>query len=216
MNCQKCYTDLPAGAKFCPYCKNPVDPSLTNMERVTIPNDIARRAENFAGRLWVLQEVLDWLDKGTERFFLITGEPGSGKTTLTAWLAGAGIPPEDLEAAHSLERVRNAWHAAHFCLAEGRRGTVNPACFAQSLAKQLADRHEDYAKAALQILAPEITISQQARENRGQMVGAHIENLIVGHANVEDIYERVVCEPLKTICERQPNLCIFILVDALD
>jgi ABC-type molybdenum transport system ATPase subunit/photorepair protein PhrA len=62
---------------------------------VTIPAAAAARAEAFAGRGWAAREVVDWVASGTERFLVITGEPGSGKTALAAWLAGAGPDPPD-------------------------------------------------------------------------------------------------------------------------
>lgn len=58
------------------------------MKQVGIPADIANRAEGFSGRIWVLDEVIDWMDSGSERFFLITGEPGSGNPTFMINLVG--------------------------------------------------------------------------------------------------------------------------------
>jgi ABC-type molybdenum transport system ATPase subunit/photorepair protein PhrA len=55
---------------------------------VTIQGAAASCAEGFAGRGWVARQVADWLVSETERFLVITGEPGSGKIALAAWLAG--------------------------------------------------------------------------------------------------------------------------------
>lgn len=57
------------------------------MPTVKIPSEIAERTKEFVGREWVVEQVVDWLEKGTEQVFLLTGEPGSGKTALAAWLA---------------------------------------------------------------------------------------------------------------------------------
>lgn len=210
MNCVNCNTPLSAGVKFCAQC-GAVAPSATGQS--SIPAEIAERAADFTGRRWVLNEVLDWIDHGTERFFLITGEPGSGKTALAAWLAGAsGVNLAD----HASLRVMEIWKALHFCVAEDKRGSLNPGRFAQSLAKQLAEQYEGFAYAVLRQNDPTIYISQQAGENRGRMVGAQIQTLII-NSNFDDIYNRAVREPLQEIYHPYSTIDrTFILVDALD
>jgi type IV secretory pathway ATPase VirB11/archaellum biosynthesis ATPase len=39
---------------------------------------------DFAGRAWVFEAIDCWLAEENSRFFLIIGQPGSGKTTLCA------------------------------------------------------------------------------------------------------------------------------------
>ena len=185
------------------------------MTRVSIPSDIAERAQDFVGRLWVLNKVIDWVDRGNERFLLITGQPGSGKTALAAWLAGAGPRPSEKDANSNLERVRDQWAAAHFCVGRGQIGTLDPTRFAQSLAHQLSDRYDDYAEAVLQRINPEINIHQEVRENWGSMVGAQIGTLIV-NTDAKGVYNRVIREPLEALFGHRPDLRVFILVDALD
>jgi hypothetical protein len=159
--------------------------------RVIVPEDIAKRAADFVGRAWVLDEVIDWIDHGEERFFLITGEPGSGKTALAAWLVGAGTSAQDASRSDKLARVCDGWRAAHFCVARGG-GTLDPVSFAESLVRQLSDQYDDYAVAALQRIAPEISISQEVGQNWGNVVGARISNFIVGSTNAQQVYNRTV------------------------
>lgn len=185
------------------------------MTWITVPKDIAERAEGFVGREWVLDEVAEWMDHGAGRFLLITGEPGSGKTALAAWLAGAGPSGQDAKASSKLARVRDEWGAGHFCNARGQSGTLNPNRFAQSLAHQLSDFYDDYAEAVLRRIDPQINIHLGARQNWGRLIGAKIENLIVD-SNALDMYNRTVREPLEVLFGRRPNLRLFILVDALD
>lgn len=175
---------------------------------IYIPEQIALRAENFSGRSWVLEQVVDWMDRGAERFLLVVGNPGTGKTALAAWLAGAG-------GAKAVEQVHSNWSAAHFCLAEDQRGSLNPARFSQSMARQLSELFDDYALAVLQYSAPSVNIYQYARENWGRIIGAQINTLVI-NTNFEDIYNRVVREPLDTVCRNNPGRRVFILVDALD
>src|SRR5438105_4258969 len=101
MNCLQCGEMLPANAKFCPACGMPVHRRDDN-----IPPEISQRVQGFTGRVWALDEVLSWLDHQAERFMLITGEPGSGKTALLAWLIGVGHLPADNTARRKLEQVR--------------------------------------------------------------------------------------------------------------
>jgi hypothetical protein len=209
MNCRNCNTLLTADAKFCAQCGTVAQPAG---RQPGIPAGIKERAAGFTGRLWVLKAVRDWVDNGKERFFLITGDPGSGKTALAAWLAGAaGAAPAD----ETLTRVNNSWKAMHFCVADDRRGSLNPGRFAQSLARQLADQYEEFAYAVLRANDPTIDIRLHAGENRGHMVGAQIGTLII-NSNFEDIYNRAVREPLEELYNLSAGLSTLILVDALD
>src|SRR5262245_23134858 len=110
---------------------------MDNTFALRIPQHAEERAQHFVGRHWALDAISAWLENGSERYFMITGEPGSGKTALAAWLTGAGPMPTDAKAAAKLARIRASWHAAHFCVARGQLGTVNPSRFAGSLAEQL-------------------------------------------------------------------------------
>jgi hypothetical protein len=199
---------LTANAKFCSQCGAVATPAK---QQPGIPEEISERAVGFTGRLWVLSEVLDWIDHGSERFFMITGEPGSGKTALAAWLAGAGDAP----ASEELKRMRDCWKAMHFCVADDKHGSLNPGRFAQSLARQLAEHYDDYALAVLRYNAPTINISLHARENWGRMVGAQLGPLVID-SNFEDIYHRAVREPLVDLYDHSVIDRTYILVDALD
>ena len=47
---------------------------------------IADKAKDFIGRVWVADEVADWIANGTERFFAITGAPAPGsQRSLDGW-----------------------------------------------------------------------------------------------------------------------------------
>ena len=63
-----------------------------------IPAVIGQKATGLVGRVWALRQVAEWLDSGSERLFLLTGEPGAGKSVLAAWLAGAGPAPAEPDA----------------------------------------------------------------------------------------------------------------------
>ncbi len=168
------------------------------------------------GRRWMLDQVAAWTEQGPERYFLILGKPGTGKTALAAWLAGAGPAPADPAERARLAAVRQGWAATHFIVARGQRGTVNPAGFAQSLAQQLAQWHPAFAAATLRRIAPEVNITVTARENWGTMTGARIGRLIVAEQDAEDVYDRIVRQPLQELAQDEPGITVRILVDALD
>lgn len=184
--------------------------------RVSIPEKIAKGAERFAGRSWVVDQVLDWMRNGSERFLILVGEPGSGKSALAAWLLRPGRTPSDAESAAKLAQVQKAWCASHFCVASAR-GTVSPNAFSQSLAQQLSDRYDAYALAVLQRAAPQFNITQDVRENWGNVIGVKVNNLIVNSKDAEDVYDQAVRQPLGAVYAKTPGLGqLFILVDGLD
>jgi hypothetical protein len=56
--------------------------------RPQLPLTIAAHVDRFAGRTWLLPPLLDWLAAGEPRIFLMTGGPGTGKSMISARLAG--------------------------------------------------------------------------------------------------------------------------------
>ena len=54
-----------------------------------IPFSLHQRAHGIVGRKWVLERVHAWLNSGSERCFLLTGAPGSGKSTIARNLSAA-------------------------------------------------------------------------------------------------------------------------------
>src|ERR1700676_1132278 len=81
---------------------------------------IIERTTDFTGREWVFQVINDWLaDPDGTRFFLLKGEPGSGKTAISARLSqfadGTVSPPDGLACLTS-----HFLSAIHFCSAGDR------------------------------------------------------------------------------------------------
>src|SRR5262245_15844699 len=99
------------------------------------PEHVRDGIDQFTGRAWLLPHLLAWLGRPSERMFLITGTPGTGKSSLIAWLAGGGPSPEGDEARRRLEAIRSRVRAAHFCVASS--GSTAPRTFAQNVADQL-------------------------------------------------------------------------------
>ena len=58
-----------------------------------LPKTIADNIKYFTGRTWLLPTLLKWFEQSDERLFILTGGPGTGKSMIMAWLAGAGPMP---------------------------------------------------------------------------------------------------------------------------
>ncbi|WBQ07071.1 ATP-binding protein [Kribbella sp. CA-293567] len=168
---------------------------------------LAERTRGFVGRDWVFGELADWLaDPDGPRCFLLTGEPGAGKTSVSAQLArfSSGAAPAPMPSLGP-----GFLSAIHFCSFRDRRW-INPQVFTESLTGQLAARHPAFARAVLRSVAPTVEIRQHVEQNWGRLVGAEIGTLIVT-ASTEDLFGRLVREPLEALGEP-----VVILVDALD
>lgn len=186
------------------------------MPTVKIPSEIAERTKGFVGRDWVVEQVFDWLEKGTEQVFLLTGEPGSGKTALAAWLAGAGPAPKDVQTGDKLERVRTVWSAGHFCIGRTHGESINPSRFASALAQQLSDRIPDYASAAAKAIDPEYNVHQDVKQNLGEVIGIKTNTLVINGRHPEEVYDMAVRHPLEIVLASPSPPRICIIVDALD
>jgi hypothetical protein len=177
------------------------------------------RARRFTGRTWVFQSIAAWLaDPAAARCFLLTGEPGSGKSAIAARLVQysrgevpAGVDLPDLG--------QDFLSAFHFCSARDRQW-INPLVFAQSLALQLSARYPAYAQAliekgssgTIQIASSQIINTVAG----GQVIGVQINSLDLSGVAPEDAFIRVVRQPLEDLCHAEPHVRIVILVDALD
>lgn len=87
----------------------------------------------FYGREWVKSIYQDWL-KSDEKIMFLTGNAGSGKTSIVA------------ELCHKNEEVK----AIHFCK-YNESDRANPKSVIKSLAYHLATQNEDYRNALLQL-----------------------------------------------------------------
>lgn len=178
---------------------------------------VAERTQYFVGRRWVFEGIHDWLAQPlATRYFLVTGEPGSGKTALAARLyqfSKGESPPNgfDLLGAGSIS-------ATHFCSARDS-SWVDPRTFATSIALQLS-RFPEYALALKDTGDKSITINVSARvstaEANAQIIGVVIENLDISRLSAQDAFNRVVIDPLLAIYGNGFQHPITILVDSLD
>ena len=179
----------------------------TQVKAIAFDRDIERLTEGFTGREWVFEEIDRWLQQGNERFFILTGEPGIGKSAIAA----------------RLTQIRDDVAAYHFCRA-GDVETVRPARILRSLAAQLGEHLPDYGQALANTIKP-VHLRIEVNINIGSMTGSqvtgvYIENLKESDPENElDILIRAPLEELqKMYAERQqaqPALAV-ILIDSLD
>src|SRR5690242_3917216 len=112
-------------------------------------SDIMERTAGFSGREWVFERIHDWLkNPAGGRFYLLTAEPGAGKTAIAARLVqfsrGLANPP----ASCSLFQPGFV-NAVHFCSANVG-SWIDPTGFTRSVSLQLAASHPGFAALLVQ------------------------------------------------------------------
>jgi WD40 repeat protein len=186
---------------------------------VTLPQTIAANIDRFTGRTWVLPPLLDWLERSDRRTFLLTGGPGTGKSMILAWLAGAGPTPSDPAAAEQLALLRSQVAAAHFCVAGSRDNS--PLAFAQNVAGQLTTSVQGFDDALQATLKETLAGRMQIAVTQtigtiqpgGRATGVSIDLDGLGD---ELGFDRALTGPLKKLYESGYDAPLLLLVDALD
>jgi WD40 repeat protein len=159
---------------------------------------IADRTRDFVGREWVFAEIDAWLaDPGAPRYFIITGEPGIGKTAIAA----------------RLTQIRDL-DAYHFCIAR-QADTIDPLDFTRALSHQLA-AIDGFAIRLLEEQGVQVDARVNVRHNYGQVIGVHIERLVGIAQHATTAFNRIVINPLKLLYADGFERQLVILVDALD
>jgi tetratricopeptide (TPR) repeat protein len=189
------------------------------MSRIELPKRIAENIDQFIGRTWLLSQLLEWIEDHTdERVFLITGEPGTGKSMLLAWLAGFGPGPQEEIAAKQLSRIRAMVKAGHFCQAASRN--VTPQAFAESIANQLTRTVPGFGEALAATLAERVQILGIARTDMAcagsSQTGVIIKQIDLGTLGDELSFDRAFTQPLKKFYGSSNREPMIVLVDALD
>jgi WD40 repeat protein len=178
-----------------------------------------KRSLEFIGREWIFSSVDAWLAEDPRtRVYLITGEPGCGKTSIAARLHGysSGItdwPP-------NAKCIRRGFLSAiHFCSARDA-GWIDPLRFVQSISQQLAERYPAFQAELLKMVPQSpITATSQfdVKTNLGQLIGLYIANLnITGSPKPSSVFVQIVRTPLESLFAQDANLRVTVLVDAID
>jgi hypothetical protein len=171
----------------------------SRLHALDFQRDVARLTEDFAGRRWIIKAIEDWLGQENGRYFLLTGEPGVGKSAFAA----------------RLTQIRDDIVAYHFCIA-GRNSTIRPASALRSLAAQLAENLPGYGVALANTIRPS-HLSVHVEIRVGEMTGGEIAGVIIEHLHAGDPQEEIdilLRAPLAEI--PTPSAPIILLVDSLD
>ncbi len=179
---------------------------------------IGKRIENFTGRTWVFQEIDNWLGlQNNARYFLLTGEPGSGKSAIAARLAYLSTG-ETIQPSGCRHLSPGFLQVVHFCSATDSI-SLDPLIFARSVALQLSGIKE-FKKALLHVGERDINIAVQIQagtvEAGGSVAGVIIQNLEIKGLNGQEAFNRVVLDPLQAIYDKGYSQPIVILIDSLD
>ena len=182
-----------------------------------LPKAIATNIKYFTERTYLLPKILTWLEQSQDRVFLLTGGPGTGKSMVTAWLAGAGPAPTDPLERLQLERIRSQVAAVHFCVAASRN--FSPRAASENIANQLTQNIGRFGSALAATLMErvQITVSQQVGAmTGGSLTGVSIGRLDLGSFSDEASFDRCFVQPVKKLYTEGYDSPMLLLFDALD
>ena len=176
---------------------------LTRLSETDFSPEISRLTKDFVGRQWVFDDLDCWLKKAEGRFFILTGEPGVGKSAIAAELIQRRRTHQDLA-------------AFHFCMA-GSIGTIEPDNVLLSIAAQLIQFFPDYAEALVNTIKPlhlSVDVKINIEKIKDSVVqGVVIENLHTQHPKKS--FDIVLRQALSAL-PNPPEKPVFILIDSLD
>ena len=188
------------------------NPISTQLKAIAFLN-IQQLTESFVGRSHILKEIDHWLQQKDQRFFVLTGEPGVGKSAIAAHLT----------------QTREDIVAYHFCQASDSN-TLKPGQIVRSLSAQLMKKKtlSGYGQALLNTiksptLAAKVKITFKEATN-SEITEVFIGNLKSsnegkeGQEDLDSLLEILIRAPLAALGDYQeslPDRAIF-LIDGLD
>lgn len=179
---------------------------------------ITERTQEFTGREWVFRAIDSWLaDPAARPVFLLTGEPGSGKSAIMARLAQISRGETTVPGCTHLRPGFLAY--AHFCQAQ-QDPTLSPLRHVEALARSLANVYPPFRDALLGMQERDVNI--QARVSAGPVAkGGHVTGVVIGALHItglsaREAFDRTVRRPLEALHAPGFPGRILILVDSLD
>lgn len=172
------------------------------------------RAGLFAGREWVFAQIRDFLS-GPPGAFLLRGDPGAGKTAVSARLALASCGRTSPAADPAQPPIGSgSISAAVFC----RAGKETVPELIQQLSRQLAESVDGFAGALQASLPQGINIFGPVTVSTGDVgAGATVAGVnITLPSDDELVFSRFVARPLRQLRESGAAQPVVLLVDAID
>ena len=192
------------------------DTEGTEMTR-ELSRTIGAPKTSFIGRTWLLARLQNWLAQPQERLFLLTGRPGTGKSSFSAWLAGEGPAPLAAPAQAARAQLRANLKAVHFCTAASQ--TSSPPAFLQSLATQLTHEVRGFGRALEISLGNQIRLTEQSSlsgERAGAPTGLTLTRFESCSFALPELLDRAIRMPLLKLAKNGAEEPILILLDGLD
>ncbi|WP_028062236.1 KGGVGR-motif variant AAA ATPase [Solirubrobacter soli] len=163
----------------------------------------AATVEGFVPRDWALDQVAGWLATTADPVLLVTGEPGSGKTTLARWIADEARTGERLDA-------RLAYF--HSCGPDDL-GSLDARQFVQRLAGALGAADPTYAQAIRYQQGPDIRVVASEQISATSTGDVRVVDIAIGDIPAEVAFHELIWKPLQLVHLQQP---LLIVVDGLE
>jgi hypothetical protein len=179
---------------------------------------IAERTKDFAGREWVFAKIDAWLaSEDAQRIFLLTGNPGCGKTAVAARLVQMSLGK--VASDPYLRLGRDSLACFHFCQTN-RDATLNPLRFVEALSRALANRHGAFRDALLRTGDGDVTINATQTVTTAAS-GSQVQNVVIDELRISapsarSAFDRVVRIPLEALAASGFDQPLVVLLDSLD
>jgi hypothetical protein len=173
-----------------------------------LPPELETRLQALSRRPWISSWVSDWIT-GDNRFFLLSGGPGTGKTMMAALIL-----------AERNEGASDTWAASYFCSSRLMGFSRHPRHFVSRIQECLLARHPEAYLKQVQGSRPLIdvaaTISADSISGTATGIKIAVGQLTASSLSVGDYFQTAIIEPLEVIASTDPDTRIGILIDGLD
>jgi hypothetical protein len=168
-----------------------------------VPIELRDRLPALSARPWVLNRIAEWC-LTADRFFILSGGPGTGKTMISALKLG--------------NDRSGLWVASYFCSNRLAGFSHHPRQFVTRLQRSLLGQ---YPQAYLPhesrpLISMKADISAKSMSGTATGINVAIGNLTASPNSLDDYFQTMIIEPLHEIAVTDPNRRLGILIDGLD
>jgi hypothetical protein len=163
-----------------------------------IPEGLVPTEGKLAERRWITDTVIDWLEGGPERIFLLTGDAGSGKSVLSGHLAG-----------------RPDWDGCFFCSDRYVGASTDPRTFVRDVSDQLRLARPSFEAELRSLVRPVVHGEAHADVALGEVTAVRINQLFLEAKSTSELYDLALGSPLAATLSRDERP-LALLIDGLD